>query len=433
MSQSEQVQVRSLRVGQPLMTDLTDPAGVLLLRAGVVITQGFIDTMTRRGISTVATRETDEAREAREADEAQSQAQAAAQKPPSSSAVLKSPPPSPGASAPGVTPLDAVQPDGSYATDLSYDPGRAPAKKLSVAELNALSAQTERAFDQALDQFAGLGPALAEAQVTDLGLASELLRGFQRYVGADPALVLMLMKIKGDAQSTLYRHGIKTALLSMTLASQMGFRENQVTDAGVAALIHDLGMLKVPPHIRLAPRRLTPAEWQLVCEHPTHTLNILDKLTGVTESVKTAAYQVHERCDASGYPRKRHQQYIHPMAKVIAVADTYAALTDDRPHRASASGHEAMKAILREVQQGKHDRSVVRALLDTMSMFPVGTLVSLSDTRTARVLRGVPGQPIQPVVVVIKDGQPVDWELDLGQVGDLTITQVLPEEPVLAA
>ncbi|MEM9914626.1 MAG: HD domain-containing phosphohydrolase [Planctomycetota bacterium] len=430
MSHSEQVQVRSLCVGQPLMTDLTDSSGVLLLRAGVVITQGFIDTLTRRGISTVSTRESDEIRAAREEAEAAAAKNAEKTKPSKSPAVSNRPAPSAASSTPA---LDAVQPDGSFATDLSYDPGRAPAKKLSVAELHALSAQTERAFDRALDQYAGLGPALADAQVTDLGLASDLLRGFQRYVGADPALVLMLMKVKGDAQSSLYRHGIKTALLSMTLATQMGFADQQVTDAGVAALVHDLGMLRVPLHIRTAERQLTPAEWQQVREHPTHTLNILDRLKGVTESVKTAAYQVHERCDASGYPRKRPQQFIHPMAKVIAVADTYAALTDDRPHRASATGHEAMKTILREVKQGKHDRSVVRALLDTMSMFPVGTHVSLSDGRNARVLRGVPGHPIQPVVVVLQDGKPADWELDLAQVGDLSITQVLPEDAAIAA
>ncbi|MEM9418080.1 MAG: HD domain-containing phosphohydrolase [Planctomycetota bacterium] len=429
-SQSEEIKVGSLRVGEPLQSDLTDSAGVLLLRAGVVITQGFIDTLTRRGIRTVAKRETEEARQAREEEEAKAQAAESARTKPPMPSAFSAPPRPRQVTAPN---LDAAQSDGSYTTDLRYEPGRVPAQKLSVAELNALSAQTERAFDQALNQFSGLGPAFAEGQIQDLGVAAGLVQGFQNYVNTDPALVLMLMRMKGDAQNTLYRHGIKTALLSMTLAHQMGFGESQVTDAGVAALVHDLGMLKIPSHIRLAQRRLTPVEWQMVREHPTHTLNILDKLSGVTDSVKTAAYQVHERCDASGYPKKRHQQFIHPMAKVIAVADTYAALTDDRPHRPAMTGHEAMKTILREVQQNKHDRSVVRALLDTMSMFPVGTTVSLSDKRTARVLRGVPGHPIQPVVVVLKEGQPVDWELDLAQVGDLSITQVLAEDAALAA
>ncbi|MEM1107892.1 MAG: HD domain-containing phosphohydrolase [Planctomycetota bacterium] len=425
MSHSEEVQVRSLRVGQPLMTDLTDPSGVLLLRAGVVITQGFIDTLTRRGISTVATRETDEMRQAREEAEAEAKKNTAGQ----TAHDTKSQPVAKRAG----DPLEASSPEGTSSAELVYDPKSVPTRKLTVAQLNALSAQTERAFDQTLDQYAGLGPALADAVVTDLGVAADLLRGFQKYVSADPALVLMLMRLKGDPDTSLYRHGIKTALLSMTLATQMGFAEGQVTDAGVAALVHDLGMLKVPQHIRLARRRLTPVEWQQVREHPTHTLNILDRLTGVSDSVKTAAYQVHERCDASGYPRKRHAQFIHPLAKIIAVADTYAALTDDRSHRVSLTGHEAMKAILREVQQGKHDRAVARAMLDTMSMFPVGTVVSLSDTRTARVLRGVPGQPIQPVVVVLKNGEPVDWELDLGEIGDLTITHVLPEDTTAAA
>lgn len=424
MSQSEQVQVRSLRVGQPLTTDLTDASGVLMLRAGVKITQGFIDTLTRRGIRTVATRETDEARQAREQAEVNTHAASPAPKQASPHAVRARP-----GTASNLTP----GPNGSYAGEMVYSARRGAQPRLSLDGLNHLATETEQVFGSAIDHFMGIAPELAEGKVGDLGFASDLIDGFKKFAGADPALVLMLLRIKGDSSTALYRHGIKSALLSMTLATQMGFGEDQITDAGVAALVHDVGMLRLPDDLRQARRALTPAEWQLVREHPTHTLNLLDRARGVTDSVKTAAFQVHERCDASGYPRQRPKQFIHPMARVIGVADTYAALTDDRPHRSALNGHEAIKTILREVQAGKHDRAVARALLDTMSMFPVGTLVGLSDGRTARVLRSIPGQSIQPVVVVIKDGQPVDWELDLGQVGDLAVTRVLPEDTAVAA
>jgi len=430
MSHSQQMTVCSLKVGEPLETDLTDSNGVLMLRAGVVITDGFIETLLRRGIDTVATRETPEAQAAREEAEAeQAQAEAQAKQTKTKTAAGNKKNAHRGAAVYSSDNCEAVSPDG----DLIYKPGSLSHCRLSLSELNAMSAQAERAFDSALDRFLGFGSGVASGQTIDVGLAADLVSGFQRYMEADPALVLMLLRVKGDAGQSLYRHGIKTSMLSMTLAGQMGFRESQVTDAGVAALVHDLGMLRVPENIRAAQRRLTPAEWLLVREHPTHTLNILDRVIGISESVKTAAYQVHERCDASGYPKKRHKQFIHPLAKVIAVADTYAALTDDRPHREALTGHEAMKPILREVQAGKHDRGVARALLDTMSMYPVGSVVGLSDGRSARVLRGVPGQSITPVVVVIKNGEPVDWELDLGQVDDLSIVRVLSEQSALAA
>ncbi|MEM8737775.1 MAG: HD domain-containing phosphohydrolase [Planctomycetota bacterium] len=414
-STSQTLNVRALDIGQPLPHDLIDGKGVLLLRAGVKITQGFIDTLTRRGISTVATRESDEAREAREAAEAGASTRAAASPPPRSAGPAG--------------PAPAANPSG---TELLYVPGRAPTARLTVKELHAMAHRAEQAFDSALDHFVGLGPGFVAGQITDLDAASQLVAGFQRYVAADPALVLMLLRMKGDTGQSLYRHGIKSALLAMTLTHQMGMPENQVTEAGIAALVHDLGMLRVPEPVRHARRKLTASEWLQVREHPLHTLNLLDRMGGVSDSVKTAAYQVHERCDASGYPRQRPKQFIHPLAKIIAVADTYAALTDDRPHRAALTGHDAMKVLLREVQAGKHDRAVARSLLDTMSMFPVGTAVGLSDGRAGRVLRGVPGQSVQPVVVLVKNGQPVDWELDLGQVPDLSITHVL-DEAALAA
>ncbi|MEL7088107.1 MAG: HD domain-containing phosphohydrolase, partial [Planctomycetota bacterium] len=409
MSQDQQIKVRSLKIGEPLATDLTDDAGVLLLRAGVVITQGFIDTLTRRGIDTVAQRETEEARHEREAAEteaAANQAQAQATMPKKTSKTR----PSVNTPARSMS-AGPSDPDG----DLPYR-GNALRQRLSLGELNAMTVRAERAFDTSLSRYAEIGPQLASGHLTDLGLAAELIDGFNRFVQADPTLVLSLIRMKGESAGSLYRHGLKSALLTMTLAQQMGFRESQAADGGVAALVHDLGMLRVPAEVRNARRQLTPAETLQIQQHPTHTLNMLDRITGVDDSVKTAAYQVHERCDASGYPKHRPKQFIHPLAKIIAVSDTYAALTADRPYRPALTGHEAMKTILREVQAGKHDRSVARALLDTMSLFPVGTLVGLSDGRTARVLRGVPGHSTKPVVVVIKNGRPADWELDLAEV-----------------
>ncbi|MEO1237536.1 MAG: HD domain-containing phosphohydrolase [Planctomycetota bacterium] len=436
-SEPDTLEVRSLRVGEPMPTDLTDAHGVLLLRAGVEITQGFIDLLTRRGIKTVATRRSDDtpASEPAQPEPAKRVAQKSADRPRSASAKAD-PRPRFGPQRLAPDPRKSPPPEAVPTTatgDLHYEAGSAPAGRLSLGELSRMTREAERDFDRSMDAFLGLAPELYRGDVTDLGGAHLLVQQFHRYLHADPSLVLHLLRMKGDPGRTLYRHGIKAALLSMTLTRQLGLDEDRVTHAGVAALVHDLGMLRVPKPIRFAPRPLTRAEWQQVQEHPTHTLNLLDKLGGVNDSIKTAAYQVHERCDATGYPKQRSKQFIHPLAKVIALADSYAALTDDRPHRAALSGHEAMKTLLREVQAGKHDRGVARALVDTMSMYPVGSLVGLSDGRTARVLRGVPGQSIRPVVVVLKDGEPVDWELDLGEIDDLSITRVLGEEQTTAA
>jgi HD-GYP domain-containing protein (c-di-GMP phosphodiesterase class II) len=121
------------------------------------------------------------------------------------------------------------------------------------------------------------------------------------------------------------------------------------------------------------------------------------------------------------------------MAKVIAVADTYAALTADRPYRPALHGHHAVKRVLQEVQAGRLDRAAGRALLDTVSLFPVGTRVGLTDGRQARVLRAVPDHSTRPVVVIREDAPLADWELDLSRHKEVAIHSILDPEAAAAA
>ena len=133
----------------------------------------------------------------------------------------------------------------------------------------------------------------------------------------------------------------------------------------------------------------------MVQTHPDLTLRILDGIRGLSQPVRHAAFQVHERRDGQGYPRGRKPMFVSPSAKVIAVADAYTALTADRPWRPAYSGHEAMKVLLADTAAGKFDRAATRGLLDAMSMFPVGTRVGLSDQRRPGAPWASPGANVQ--------------------------------------
>ncbi|RMF71573.1 MAG: phosphohydrolase, partial [Planctomycetota bacterium] len=92
---------------------------------------------------------------------------------------------------------------------------------------------------------------------------------------------------------------------------------------------------------------------------------------------------------------------IHPFARVVAVADAYAAMTHKRPHREPMIPYQAMREILTATGAGRFDAQVVRALLDRVSAFPVGSGVELNDGRVCRVLRARIGAHTRPIVAPV--------------------------------
>jgi len=143
---------------------------------------------------------------------------------------------------------------------------------------------------------------------------------------------------------------------------------------------------------------------------------MLAELPGLPTGARFIAYQAHERGNGSGYPRNRTRRQIHRFAQVVAIADAYAAMTSTRPYRPATSPYEAVTRLLYEGTEERFDRELLRAFLDTVALFPIGSRVELSDGTAARVLRANPGLHTRPVVEeVTADFHPTGNVLDLSE------------------
>ena len=131
-------------------------------------------------------------------------------------------------------------------------------------------------------------------------------------------LVLSMQRTQDDEY--LFDHCVNVALIGIATATQLGMRHDQVMEVGLGALLQDIGMLCVPKDIRLAARPLSKDEWLEIQRQPYHTLDALEKIRGFPAAVGYVGYQIHEQPDASGYPRQRTGMYVHPYAKIVAVA-----------------------------------------------------------------------------------------------------------------
>jgi HD-GYP domain-containing protein (c-di-GMP phosphodiesterase class II) len=199
-------------------------------------------------------------------------------------------------------------------------------------------------------------------------------------------------------------HAVKSTIISLIIGFYLKLPTHRLIELGVAALLHEIGMIKLPPQIYLSRRPLQPQEQQAIFTHPVLSYNIL-KSFDFPLTVTLAALEHHERENGSGYPRKLSGERISLYAKIIAVACSYEALSAQRPHKEAKDGYTGMLELLKN--EGKrYDDTVVRALVFSLSIYPIGLYVLLSSGRKGQVVDVNPENPRFPIVQVFGELNP---------------------------
>ncbi len=197
------------------------------------------------------------------------------------------------------------------------------------------------------------------------------------------------------------RHSLHVCTVAISIGVMLGLDDKSLMDLGTGCLIHDVGMLKLDPNLYRSKRRLTASELAKLATHPILTLEALAcpgvKLSRVARLV---AYQIHERCDGSGYPRGITSDDIHSLSKIAAVADAYVGLVSNRKHRKALMPYFALEKILKTLPEYQFEPKVVRGLLHGISLFPIGSFVELRDGRVCRVVRATGETYTQPILEI---------------------------------
>ncbi len=156
-------------------------------------------------------------------------------------------------------------------------------------------------------------------------------------------------------------HDERVAQLAMDIGRQLGMPPAELEVLERAGLLHDVGKLGIPAAILEKPAALTESEWQIMRTHPELGLAILGATGRITREMLAVLHH-HERMDGAGYPHGLAASEIPIEARIVAVADTFDALTSDRPYRRGFSQREAVHRI--RFEAGGHlDPIVVTALL----------------------------------------------------------------------
>jgi putative nucleotidyltransferase with HDIG domain len=168
-----------------------------------------------------------------------------------------------------------------------------------------------------------------------------------------------------DAKSSYtYRHSLGVTEVADRIAGRLGLPPATRQLIHRAALLHDLGKLCVPNSILDKPGKLDDAEWQVMRQHPLLSQQILDRIPRFA-SIARIAGRHHEKLDGSGYPYKLSGDHLSLEERLVAIADMYGALAEDRPYR-KALPTEQILAILRKEVPRKLDPDCFEALLQVI-------------------------------------------------------------------
>jgi putative nucleotidyltransferase with HDIG domain len=158
-----------------------------------------------------------------------------------------------------------------------------------------------------------------------------------------------------------FRHSMGVAEMAYGIAKNLGLPAERVQLVRRAALLHDIGKLSVANTILDKKTRLTDAEWKVVEKHPGLTRQILEQI-GPFREIAIVAGEHHEKLDGSGYPNRLLSADISIESRIVAVADVYSALSEDRPYRGGLSYPEILP-IMRALAPRKLDGDCVDALV----------------------------------------------------------------------
>lgn len=290
-----------------------------------------------------------------------------------------------------------------------------PALKLSVRS-------KERLVELFSDMRRGapIDSAQLEAQV------AEISHSLQRH----PHALISLSRLRA-ADEYQYMHALAVSALMIALARQLGMDEAQVSEAGVAGLLHDIGEALMPAELLSSPGKLSRIDSTLLRDHPALGAESLAK-QGLSPALVDVCLHHHEKPDGSGYPERLVGEQISQLAKMCAVCDVYDALTSDRSYQKGLDPAEAMRKMA-EWCPAQFDEQVFRAFVKALGIYPTGALVRLESGKLGVVLEQNPQSLLTPKVKVFfsaKSKAPIEQEiLDLSKlVGRERIVGREPQE-----
>lgn len=251
--------------------------------------------------------------------------------------------------------------------------------------------------------------------------SEELLQDVKEVVakGSNSLRILDMLQCLRGYNDVTYVHSVNVAMLANMIGrlAYNDISEEELDILTLSGLLHDVGKILVPEEIIGKKDRLTLAEYSVAKTHVFHGNNILGKLK-LDPRVAEVAMRHHERCDGSGYPGGYMMEQIEEFARIVAIADTFDAMTSERPYRPAICPFDVIHMFERE-GMAKFDVKFLIPFLDTAAHAYINLSVRLTTGQIGKVIMINRKSLAKPVVQV------GNTFFDLSKEKSIAITEVL--------
>lgn len=257
-----------------------------------------------------------------------------------------------------------------------------------------IAADTESVYRRVLND-------IQSGRAIDIQRVGQTVQGLVESVVRNPDALTWLVRLKSRRHYT-YSHSMAVCVLALAIGRFLGLAKSDLQAIGMGTLLQDIGTLHVPKQLLNKVDKLTVAEMKVISEH----VNAGAKMLKNTDYFPTDALDVvishHERFDGSGYPRGMHGDMISPFSAIAGMADTYEAMTSQRPYRRALTSLETL-TVMYDLRDKTFSSAMVEHLIHCVGVFPVGSFVLLNTGAVGVVVGRNRLHQLKPKVLPILD------------------------------
>ena len=214
----------------------------------------------------------------------------------------------------------------------------------------------------------------------------------------------LTIRYDNDKDYRIY-HSLNTMIYALIVGQNLGYQHTKLIELGIAALLHDVGMFKIPDPIVDKQKALTNDELVWIKRHPAIGENVLlsSKRNIPSQNIVAAVYQHHERENGGGYTEGIKGDKINEYAGIIGISDSYESMTHSRPHKKAILQCASMKELIKS-KNTLFSTKIIRAFLEAISLYPIGSCVRLNNNAVGTVMAVNKAHPLKPLIKLLLDG-----------------------------
>ncbi|MDB6060503.1 MAG: hypothetical protein JWM78_606 [Verrucomicrobiaceae bacterium] len=290
--------------------------------------------------------------------------------------------------------------------------------------------QVEGQYNDTVDDVKALMSKMGSAPVQAMNEATKVVGAIVATLSADKEVLVQLMNAN-NLDDSLYFHVLNVSVLALLVAKEIGIEDKeQLMALGLAALLHDIGHVKLPSQLLRKTTPLNKPEFELYMRHVRFATEMIAQHAKLKLTIKplllTLIDQHHVFLDGSGYPATIAPDKVHQLSKVLAIVNYYDELCNHNDPLQSLTPHEALSAMFSK-QSAKFDKQILQALVKMLGIYPPGTVVQLSDESFAMVIYLNRKELLRPGVMMYSAEVPKQEAviIDLADQSELTIRKSL--------